>query len=317
MEVLSKQKPMCIRLYAIRCHSNGWCGCAITLTALMMILFLFNGCYGDQIERDQGDIDTGISQVQFKAHHQRQVLNLTLHDNPLLRDKTIKSETVEAAGVTAASSIVTAHVLLNKSDRSVEWNGQTTTPTAVKTTTNNRFDPKRDQHRKVHQSHNIINNENALALELHEQSAAAYKHFVKNTSEKHDGHIVFNKQPERVPYSKPKISSKLLNAPSVDRRTTTYLSYNLVRNNVQKTTQRFMPISYQRSQHTQQIKQTSKNYIYKSYVRPIQRNNCNKCRIVPGAPLRHKPYSPTTRIRYHGKACDNLIVASRHDWSRN
>lgn len=296
---LSKQKSMCIRLNAIRCHGNRRLCHAITLTALWLIILLFNGCYGDQIERDQDDIDTGTSQVKFKKHHQRQTLNfnLTLDDSSLLRDKTIKNQENATA---ASESIVIAHVLMNKSDRSVKRIDQATSASAVKTTANNnRFDPKRDQHRKVHQSRNIIN-ENALAFNINRQDA--YKHSMENTSENRNGHI-FNKQIDRVSNSKPKISSKLFNAPSVDRKTT-YLSYNLVRDNVQKT-QRFMPItSYQRPQHTQQIKQTSKNYIYKSYLRPKQRNNCNKCRIIPGAPIRHKPY-PSTRIRYHGMYITN------------
>lgn len=294
MEDLSKQKPMSIRLGAIQCRR--YCR-HCTLTALMAILLVLNGCYGDQIERDSDEIDTGTSQVQFKKHHQRQTLNfnLTLHDSRLLRDETIKSDEAAAgAAVARVPPIGAAHVLMNKSDGRVERNGQTTASVVKTTATNNRFDPKRDQHHKVYQSRNG----SPFTLDHHR-----IIHKFKNTS---DARINRDRIPsyrpfERVPNSKPKITSKLFDRPSSSSFSypTTYLSYNLVRDNVQKT-ERFMPTSYQhRSKPTTQIKQTSTNYIYKTYYRPIQRNNCNKCRIIPGAPIRHKSYSPT-RARYHG-----------------
>lgn len=306
MEDLSKQKPMCIRLCAIGCHCRQRCH-LIILTALMAVLFIFDGCYGDQIESGQRDIDTGTSQVQFKKHHQRQAVNYNYspasHDNALLRDETIKSGNGRATA-TAAASHVTAHVLMNKSDRSVERNGQATA-NVVKTTANYRFDSKRDQHRKVHQSRNINGNAFALAL-------APDRHLHKGFTQQHQrqqhrnasdvrfdrgGHAA--RQPyDSVPSSKPKITFKLSNVPTYGR---TYLSYNLVRDNVQKT-ERFMP-SNRRPIFTTQIKQTSRNPAHKSHYRPRQRNyNCSKCRIIPGTPIRHKINTPS-RGRYHGMYC--------------
>lgn len=314
MEDLSKQKPMCSRPDAMRCHRchhNRRCRRRrpqprCTLTALVLMLLVLNECYGDQIKRDLDDINSSVTrQVQFKKHYQRQAFNfnVTLHDNRLLRDETIKSD--EAAAATAvvaveASSIRTAHVVTNKSERRVERNGQTTA-FAVKTTANHRFDAKRDPHRKAYQSRNI--NGNALATDRQR-----LEHEFKEASDvSSDGggnrdRNPFHRPLARVPNSKPKITSKLSDAPSYSNvRTTTYLSYNLVRDNVQRT-ERFMPTSYQRSQQSNrtQIKQTSTNYVYKTYYRPMQqRNNCNKCRIIPGAPIRHKSYLPT-RVQYHG-----------------
>lgn len=312
MEDLSKQKPMCIRSDAMRCHRRHHSHrCRrrrphhhrrCTLTALMVILLVLNECYGDQIKRELDDINSSVTrQVQFKKHYQRQAFNVTLHDNGLLRDETIKSyEAATATAVVAveASSIRTAHALMNKSDRRVERNGQTTA-SVVKIKANHRFDPKRDPHRKDYQSRNI--NGNSLATDRQR-----LENEFKKSSDVSDGggnrdRNPFNPPLERLPNSEPKITSKHPDAPSYSNvRTTTYLSYNLVRDNVQKT-ERFMPTSDQRSQQSNrtQIKQTSTNYIYKTYYRPMQRNNCNKCRIIPGAPIRHKSYFPT-RVQYHG-----------------
>lgn len=292
MEDLSKQKPMSVRLFAIQCHPCQF----IISTALMVILLLLSGCYGDQIERDHDDIDTGsTSQVQFKKHHQRQAFNfnLTLHDNRLLRDETIKSDDKAAtAAARESSSSSVAHVLTSKSDRSVKSNDQTTTASAVKTTTNYRFPTKRDQHRKVHQSRNNLNG-NAL----HRNRFIQHERPSDDVAWNHGRQEPFDQPLQRVPHSKPKIIPKLSTAAS--QRTKTYLSYNLVRDNVQKTKDRSMPTTGQQPIYTAQIKQTNKNYVYKSFYRPIHRNNCNKCRIIPGVPRRHKPYFPT-KVRYHG-----------------
>lgn len=300
MEDLSKQKPMSIRLFAIQCHQRQF----IISTALMVILLLLNGCYGDQIERDQSDIDTSsTSQVQFKKHHQRQAFNfnLTLHDNRLLRDETIKSDdkaTTAKASSSSSSPTAVAQLLINKSDGSVKSNDRTTTEaaaaSAVKTTTNYRFKPKRDQHGRVHQSRNL--NGNAPDRKQFIQ----YHHEFKDTSNAwhRERHEPFYQPLQSVPHSKPKIIPKLSTA-STYQRTNTYLSYNLVPDNVQKTRERFMPTTGQQPIYSTQIKQTNKNDISKSSYRPIQRNNCNKCRIIPGVPRRHRPYFPT-KVRYHG-----------------
>lgn len=319
MEDLSEQKSRRFWLCAMQCH------CRYIFMTLMAILFVVNGCYGDQ--NDRFDINTGTSQVQFE--NQRQLLDykLTLQNTSLLRDETIKSddELIAAASSSSSSSQVplqppslktqSAQVLMNKSKR----HGRTSSSSSiVKTTTaNNRFDRKRDQHRKVHQSHN--KNGNVLALDLKRITATQQKNEFKNiTSDRNRGHRgIFNSQTEeRVPNSKPKIISKLFNAPSYDQhRTTTYLSYNLVRNNVQKTNERFMPTSYERTFYPSQIKQTNKNFVYKSYYPSIQRNNCNKCRIIPGTPIRHKPYFPT-RTRYQYGTYVRQFIYGRETHSR-
>lgn len=322
MEALSKQKPMKFRLFAFRCcHSRS----IICATALMVILLLLpNGCYGDQIERDHDDIDTtSTSQVQFKKHHQRQAaanFNLTLQHNRLLaRDETIKNDdkaaTVAAAtskpsssSLSSSSLAAVAPILINKSDRSVKSNGQTTTAaSAVKTTTNYRFVLKRDLHRSVHQSRNL--NGNAA----HRNRFIQYQDEFKNTSDarhhRDRDEQPFDHQPlQRVSHSsKPKIISKLSTA-TTDQRTKTYLSVNLVRDNVQKTRERFIPTAGEQQQQPQlqpiystQIKQTNNNNdVYKSFYRPIHRKHCNKCRIIPGVPIRYKPYPRPTKVRYHG-----------------
>lgn len=295
MENLSKQKPQSIWLCAMELN---WCrrrrrrSCHfIIFTPLMVILLLLNGCYGDQIPRNVTNKDTGISQVQFKNQRQALKLHLTSPNEPLLHDETIKSDNGlaseakgAAATTTTSTPIVTAHILMNKSDRR-------TTFSAVETTTPyNRFDLKRDQHRNVHQSRNI--NGNVLTLDI--KRVTSHRHTFKNTTNPSDYRGTFNRMPhENVPNSKPKIISKLSDISPYDR-TTTYLSYNLNRDNVQ----RFMPTSYQQPIDATQIKQTNTNYIYKSYYQPIQRNNCNKCHIIPGAPIRHKTYFPTS-VKYH------------------
>lgn len=306
MEELSKQKPMCIRLCAIECHCRQRCH-LIILTALMAILLIFDGCYGDQIENNQSDIDTGTSQIQFKKYHQRQAFNnnysLALHDNALLRDETIKNgndakvAAKEEASI-ATASLVTAHLLMNKSDGSVERNGQTTA-NVVKTTANYRFNSKRDQHRKVHQSNALV-----LASDHKKRIPTQQKHEYRNASDvqfDRDRHAA-NQPYDIVPSSKPKITFKLSNVPANGR---TYLSYNLVGDNVQKT-ERFMPSSNQRPIFTTQTKQTSRSSVRKGHNRPRQRNNCSKCRIIPGAPIRHKMYNTPTRVRYHGMYCSKI-----------
>lgn len=326
MEVKRKQKPLNSWFGAIQCHPR-YVSQPTTLTALMAILFIVHGCYGDQIERDHTDIDsTSSSQVQFKKHPSHQIsfnFNVTSHDKRLLRDETIKSDednvspltTATTAAAAAPTSIQTVHVLANKSNRSIKRNRQTTTKTAFQgaTATNFQFNAKRDQHRKAHQSHNIIGN--APQLKLFTQYKYPLK---KDTSDENNRErSILHHQPhqqqwphESVPDFKPKITSKLYD-PSSYGRTTTYLSYNLVRDQVQNTNQfkkqqqqQPSTISYQHPHYTTHFQQTSKSYVYKTYYRPpIHRNNCNQCRIIPGAPQRHKPYLPN-RVPYYGMYLD-------------
>lgn len=311
MEVISKQKPMNSWFGAIQCHQRYVSQPTILTALLMAILFVVHGCDGDQIERDHSDIDTtSSSQVQFKSHPSHQVsfnFNVTLDDRPLLRDETIKSDDDRVSTPAASAPIQAAHVSVNKSDRSIKRNSQTTT-SALQTppTTNYRFNAKRDQHRKVHQSRNIIGNAPQL------KPFTQYKYTFKNTSDENDRErYTFHHQQqhqhqqaaphERVPGFKPKITSKLYD-PSSYGRTTTYLSYNLVRDQVQKTNQfqQQPTTSYnQQPLYAAHFQQTSNSYVYKTYYRPPIRNNCSKCRIIPGAPQRHKPYLPN-RVPYYG-----------------
>lgn len=351
MEVIRKQKPMNSWLGAIQCHRHA--SKTATLTALIVILVVVHGCYGHQIERDHNDIDTSSSQVQLKKQpsHQAHNFKVTLHDRPLLRDATINSDEDEVSTATATtssskavstSSFQSAHVLVNKSDRSIKRNSQTranaldTTKPTTTPTPNYRFNAKRDQHRQLHQSRNIIGNTPQL------KPFTQYKYAFENTSDvnnrasytfhqhqqqmqqqytAHHHQYQYQQQHqqqshERVPSSQPKITSKLYD-PSSYGRTTTYLSYNLVRDHVQKT-EPFRsstaiikqqqqppppppPPSLRPSLHTSHFQQeTSTSYLYKPYYRPFRhRNHCNQCRIIPGALQRHKPYLPN-RVPFYG-----------------
>lgn len=343
MEVIRKQKPMNSWLGAIQCHRHAR---TATLTALVVILFVVHGCYGDQNERDHHDIDTSSSQVQLKKQpsHQAHNFKVTLHDRPLLRDETINRDEDEVSAATAktvsTSSFRSAHVLVNKSERSVKRNSQTranaldttkpTTTTPIPTpTVNYRFNAKRDQHRQLHQSRHVIGNTPQL------NPFTQYKYAFENTSDvnnrasytfhqqqqqmqqQHTAHhhqYQYQEQQqqshERVPSSKPKITSKLYD-PSSYGRTTTYLSYNLVRDHVQKTKpfqsspaiikQHSPPPSLRPSLYTTHFQQqTSTSFMYKPYYRSFKhRNNCNQCRIIPGALQRHKPYLPN-RVPFYG-----------------
>lgn len=281
---LTRQQPMRIRLFRIHSH-----GRLIILTAFMVIVFVSNGCDGDQTERDQRDIVSGTSQVQFEKHQRKALnFNLTLDDNALLRDETIKSDDKAEAHPLPSSTII-AHDLMNKSKGRAERNGRETT-SAVKIRTNKPFDPKRDQHRN---GLSLSRNINGNALDPSKQTEN------RQSDVSVRGRYFLTTRPlERVPDSKPKIASKQFASTSFDR-SKTYLTYNLVGHNARNTNQ-FQATPYQPSyNNATRIKQTSKSFVYKSYYRPPQRNNCDKCRIVPGAPIRHKQYYPT-RVLNHG-----------------
>lgn len=323
MEVLSKQKPMCNRDVAIQCQHPRF---SYMLTALMTIFITVHGCYGDQIKRDPNDIDTSLNQVQFKAYHRsRETFNIgvTVHDRPLLRDETIKNDhrrdEISSSSSSAASARSTsrrAHILVNKSNRSIKSNNQKTTSavqfTATTSTpsTNYQYDAKRDPHRNIHQSQHIIRNAGHL------KTFTQYKYAFDNSSDvinrehftpRQRQHQQQQKQQHhhaKVSNIKPKISAKLFYPSTSYDRKTTYLSYNLDRDQVQNTINRLQSTTANQSpelpSNTVPFQQSSKGYVYRTVYRPIQRNNCNRCRIIPGVPQRHKPFLPN-RVRYYGR----------------
>lgn len=319
-----------------RCRRRGRCclhhyrrhydGVNCILTAFWLaILITMHVCYGDQIERDPDDMDAmGLSQVQFKKHHSsRQVVNygLTLHDSQLLRDETINGDDDGGSGATlvpppssSQSKRAVHHASAKKSNR----NFKTTTTSAIESITTatpapfNRFNTKRDRHRKVLQSRNLIGNASSPFIT---KPLTQYKYAIDNTSyyaRNSDDTILPLQLRKTVPSSsvKPKIQlpAKLFTNPSSSsspslpydyRRTPSYLSYNLDRDHVQKTHQ-FQSIPTTASVAAAGAhRQSSKSYVYKTYHRPVikpTRNNCNQCRIIPGIPRRYKPH----RILYYG-----------------
>lgn len=48
-----------------------------------------------------------------------------------------------------------------------------------------------------------------------------------------------------------------------------------------------------------QSKRINSNQIKHNNFKPVNRN-CNKCRIIPGPPVRHKSYYPSSRVTYRG-----------------
>lgn len=332
----NRQRGRCSRrrFHHYHRHYYGVTAIDCILTAFWLaILIPMHVCYGDQIERDPVDIDTmGLSQVQFKKHHSsRQVVNfgLTLHDSQLLRDETINgdddgSDKISIAALvpqppTSSSSSRSkraVHVSVNKSNR----NYKTTTTSAIQSITaatittpaaaassTNRFNVKRDWHRKVHQSRNLIGN---ASSPFNTKPFTQYKYAIDNTSysvSNSDGKILPLQLRKTVPSSvKPKIQlpAKLFNPSSSSssydhHRTPSYLSYNLVQNHVQKTHQFQQPTTASIASAAATHQQTNKSFVYKPYNGPAIksiRNNCNQCRIIPGIPQRHKP----NRIRYYG-----------------
>lgn len=322
------------RLHHYRYYGSVDVDCILTAFWLA-ILIAMHVCYGDQIERDPNDIDTmGLSQVQFEKHHSsRQVVNigLTLHDSQLQRDETINGgdEVLIATQSAVAATLVSqppsssrskraAHVLANRSNR----NFKTKTTSAIQSitvattppspTNPNRFNVKRDRHRKVHQSRNLIGNASSPLKPF-----TQYKYAIDNTSyyvsNSGDGKFLpIQLHKNTVPSSvKPKIQlpAKHFNPSSSSspslydyHRTPSHLSYNLVRDHVQKTHQFQQTTTATTTSASTDHQQSNKSYVYKTYYRPVMkpnRNNCNQCRIIPGVPQRHKPYFPN-RVRYVG-----------------
>lgn len=320
------QQRGCHRRRRCRLHHyhRHYYGVDCILTAFWLaILIAVHVCNADQIERDPDDMDAmGLSQVQFKKHHSsRQVVNdgLTLHDSPLLRDETINDDDKISLAPQPSQSkrAVHHHVSAKKSNR----NFRTTTTSAIESIAAatatpsapfNRFNTKRDRHRKVHQSRDLIGNASSPFIT---KPFTQYKYAIDNTSysaRNSDGTILPPLQLQKtVPSSsvKPKIQlpAKLFNNPSPSslslpydyRRTPSYLSYNLDRDHEQKAHQ-FQPIPTKASAGAAGAhRQSSKSYVYKTYHRPVikpTRNNCNQCRIIPGIPRRYKP----NRILYYG-----------------
>lgn len=296
------------------------------LTAFWLAtLIAVHVCYGDQIERDPDDMDTmGLSQVQFEKHHSsRQVVNygLTLHDSSSWRDETINGGSGGKISIAAlvpppSASQSNRAVHQTTSAKKLNRNFKTTTTSAIESITApsasapfNRFNTKRDRHRKVHQSRHLIGN---ASMPFNTNPFTPHKYAIDNTSyyaRNSDGTFLPLQLRKTVPSSsvKPKIQlfpTKLFNNPSTlsssssspygyHRAPSSYLSYNLNRDHVQKTHQ-FQPIST-----IEAHRQSSKSHVYSTHLRPVikpNRNNCNQCRIIPGTPQRYKP----KRIRYYG-----------------
>lgn len=338
----TKQRDRCNHRHRCRCfhHYHHHCARIVgvdgILTAFCLaMLIAMHVCYGDQIQRDPDDIDTmSLSQVQFKKHHSsRQVANigLTLHDSQLLRDETINGgDDDDEISIAAQQSVIAlvppssssaqskraVHVSVNKSNGNFKSNTQTMTTTTAST---HRINVKRDRHRKVLQSRNLIGNASSL---VPLKKFTQYKYAIDNTSyyaSDNDGKILSSPSPPSpppllqlhkiVPSAKPKIQlpAKLFN-PSSSPRTLydyhrtppSYSSYNLGRDRVQKT--QTSAAATTSSSATAYHQQSNKNSVYETYYRPVlhrNRNRCNQCQIIPGTPQRFKPYAPN-RAKYNG-----------------
>lgn len=335
-----QQRGRCRRRCRLHHYQRHYYGVDCLLTAFWLaILIAVHVCYGDQIESDPDDMDTmGLSQVQFKKHHSsRQVVNygLTLHDSQLLRDETINGDGGGGDGISIATLVPqpsssqskrAAHHALSakKSNRNfkttttsaIESITAAATATPIPSTPLNRFNMKRDWHRQAHQSRNLIGNASSPSIT---KPFTQYKYAIDNTSyyaRNSDGTISPLQLRKTVPSSsvKPKIQlpAKLFNNPSSSassassslhdyHRTPSNLSYNLVRDQAQKTQQFQLIPTTAAASAVEAHRQSSKSHVYKAYHRPPSvikpnRNNCNQCRIIPGIPRRHKP----NRIRYYG-----------------
>lgn len=160
-------------------------------------------------------------------------------------------------------------------------------------------DLKPESHRKVHNLQNTDENTGLVKLKTiqHEYSSGKY-----DIESHYDSTIYASNKllplPTNIPNSKPKKTNvNLFAMQSNDKNASAswhiqnsnkyWLSNNKYNNN----------IGY--LSNIKQHKTNSNSNQRKYNVKPIQRN-CNRCRIIPGSPVRHKTYYPSSRVIYRG-----------------